>query len=99
MRISANHPSSFWMVATSQYVFQSSLRELPSSESARSPRTPAGVVQNQSDLWNDPQLAHRGFFQWLDHTECGPMPYDGLQFLLSKSHGALRMARGQRTSH
>ena len=53
---------------------------------------PAGVVQNQSDLWNDPQLAHRGFFQWLDHTECGPMPYDGLQFLLSKSPGALRMA-------
>ena len=53
---------------------------------------PAGVVQNQSDLWNDPQLVHRGFFQWLDHTECGPMPYDGLQFLLSKSPGALRMA-------
>jgi len=52
---------------------------------------PAGVVQNQSDLWNDPQLTHRGFFQWLDHTECGPMPYDGLQFLLSKSPGALRM--------
>ena len=52
---------------------------------------PAGAVQNQSDLWEDPQLKHRGFFQWLDHTECGPMPYDGLQFLLSKTPGKLRM--------
>ncbi|MFQ5933373.1 MAG: CaiB/BaiF CoA transferase family protein [Dehalococcoidia bacterium] len=52
---------------------------------------PAGVVQSQSDLWEDPQLKHRGFFQWLDHTECGPMPYDGLQFLLSKTPGKLRM--------
>ena len=52
---------------------------------------PAGAVQNQSDLWEDPQLKHQGFFQWLDHTECGPMPYDGLQFLLSKTPGKLRM--------
>ncbi|MAF53530.1 MAG: succinyl-CoA--benzylsuccinate CoA-transferase, partial [Chloroflexi bacterium] len=52
---------------------------------------PAGAVQNQSDLWDDPQLKHRDFFQWLDHTECGPMPYDGLQFLLSKTPGKLRM--------
>jgi crotonobetainyl-CoA:carnitine CoA-transferase CaiB-like acyl-CoA transferase len=52
---------------------------------------PAGAVQNQSDLWNDPQLKHRDFFQWLNHTECGPMPYDGLQFLLSKTRGKLRM--------
>lgn len=52
---------------------------------------PAGAVQNQADLWEDPQLKHRDFFQWLDHTECGPMPYDGLQFLLSKTPGRLRM--------
>ena len=52
---------------------------------------PAGAVQNQSDLWEDPQLKHQGFFQWLDHTECGPMPYDGLQFLLSKTPGKLTM--------
>jgi crotonobetainyl-CoA:carnitine CoA-transferase CaiB-like acyl-CoA transferase len=51
---------------------------------------PAGVVQSQADLWEDPQLAHRGFFTWLDHAECGPMPYDGLQFLLSKTPGLLR---------
>jgi crotonobetainyl-CoA:carnitine CoA-transferase CaiB-like acyl-CoA transferase len=52
---------------------------------------PAGAVQNQADLWEDPQLKHQGFFQWLDHTECGPMPYDGLQFRLSRTPGKLRM--------
>ena len=52
---------------------------------------PAGAVQSQADLREDPQLQHQGFFQWLDHTECGPMPYDGLQFLLSKTPGKLRM--------
>jgi crotonobetainyl-CoA:carnitine CoA-transferase CaiB-like acyl-CoA transferase len=51
---------------------------------------PAGVVQSQADLWEDPQLEHRGFFTWLDHAECGPMPYDGLQFLLSRTPGVLR---------
>ncbi len=51
---------------------------------------PAGVVQSQSDLWRDPQLKHLGYFQWLDHTECGPMPYDGLQFQLSRSPGKLQ---------
>ena len=52
---------------------------------------PCGVVQSQSDLWEDPQLEHRDFFQWLNHTECGPMPYNGLQFLLSRSPGKLSM--------
>ena len=52
---------------------------------------PAGVVQSQADLWEDPQVAHRGFFQWLDHAECGPMPYDGLTYHLSRTPGALRM--------
>jgi crotonobetainyl-CoA:carnitine CoA-transferase CaiB-like acyl-CoA transferase len=52
---------------------------------------PAGVVQSQSDLWVDPQLEQRGFFQWLDHPECGPMPYDGFQFQLSDSPGKMRM--------
>lgn len=52
---------------------------------------PAGVAQSQADLWEDPQLQHRGFFQWLDHAECGPMPYDGLTYHLSETPGALRM--------
>ena len=54
---------------------------------------PAGVVQSQSELWNDPQLAHLGFFEMLEHTECGPMPYDGLQFQLSKTPARLRWAQ------
>ena len=53
----------------------------------------AGVVQSQSELWNDPQLAHLGFYQMLEHTECGPMPYDGLQFQLSKTPARLRWAQ------
>ena len=52
---------------------------------------PAGVVQNQADLWEDPQVEHRGFFQWIEHAECGPMPYDGLTYHLSKTPGALRL--------
>ena len=54
---------------------------------------PAGVVQSQSELWNDPQLAHLDFFEMLEHTECGPMPYDGLQFQLSKTPARLRWAQ------
>lgn len=54
---------------------------------------PAGVVQSQSELWKDPQLAHLGFFQMLEHTECGPMPYDGLQFQLSGTPARLRWAQ------
>jgi crotonobetainyl-CoA:carnitine CoA-transferase CaiB-like acyl-CoA transferase len=60
-------------------------------EQLQSVGVPAGMVQNQADLWEDPQLEHRKFFTWLDHAECGLMPYDGLQFLLSKSPGKLRM--------
>ena len=52
---------------------------------------PAGVVQSSADLWQDPQVRHRGFFQWLEHSECGPMPYDGLSFTMSRTPGSLRM--------
>ena len=52
---------------------------------------PAGVVQSQADLWEDPQIAHRGFFQWVEHAECGLMPYDGLAYQLSRTPGAIRM--------
>ena len=52
---------------------------------------PAGVVQSQADLWEDPQIAHRQFFQWVEHAECGPMPYDGLAYQLSQTPGAIRM--------
>lgn len=39
---------------------------------------PASVAQFPTDLYEDPQLADRGFFVTLDHTVMGPTPYDGL---------------------
>ena len=44
---------------------------------------PAGVVQRSSDLLQDPQLAHRKFFRYLDHQEMGNIPYGGHQFRIS----------------
>ena len=52
----------------------------------------AGVVTTCTELHRDPQLRHRGFFVELPHREMGPIPYDGLQFTLSKTPGALRWA-------
>jgi len=48
---------------------------------------PAGIVQNPRDLFEDPQLKHRGHFQWLDHTIIGRMPYHSPAFKLSKTPG------------
>ncbi len=39
---------------------------------------PAYVVLRPSDLYEDPQVLHRGFFITLDHAVMGPTPYDGL---------------------
>ena len=44
---------------------------------------PAGVVQRSSDLLKDPQLAHRGFFRYMDHPEMGHIPYTGHQFRIA----------------
>ena len=44
---------------------------------------PAGVVQRSSDLLQDPQLAHRGFFRYMDHAEMGNIPYTGHQFRIA----------------
>lgn len=45
----------------------------------------AGVVQNTRDLYQDPQLAHRGHFRWLQHSVMGSVPYDGPAFRLPKT--------------
>ncbi|HET7738337.1 MAG TPA: CoA transferase [Tepidiformaceae bacterium] len=39
---------------------------------------PISVVEFPSDLYDDPQLTHRGFFVTMDHAKMGPTPYDGL---------------------
>jgi benzylsuccinate CoA-transferase BbsF subunit len=41
---------------------------------------PSGVVQRSSDLLQDPQLAHRNLYHYLDHAEMGNIPYTGHQF-------------------
>lgn len=41
---------------------------------------PSGVVQRSSDLLQDPQLAHRNLYHYLDHPEMGNIPYTGHQF-------------------
>ena len=60
---------------------------------------PAGAVQSQSDLWNDPQLEHMKYFCWLYHPEVGPMPYDGQQFQLSETPGNLRAPQAMIGEH
>lgn len=41
---------------------------------------PAGVVQRSSDLFEDPQLAHRRMFPQLDDPQVGPVPHTGHLF-------------------
>lgn len=51
---------------------------------------PAYAVMRPSDLYHDPQLAHRGFFVTLDHPEMGPTPYDGPATIYSRTPQTLR---------
>ena len=56
---------------------------LPPQEAMRLCQTegvPAGVVQRSSDLFQDPQMAHRGMFPELDDPEVGRLPYTGHMF-------------------
>jgi crotonobetainyl-CoA:carnitine CoA-transferase CaiB-like acyl-CoA transferase len=47
----------------------------------------AGFVAKQSDLHEDPQLQHWGFFAWREHKVMGLSPYDGLMSRLSQTPG------------
>ena len=51
---------------------------------------PAYVVMRPSDLYEDPQLEHRGFFVTLDHPVMGPTPYDGPATIYSRTPQRLR---------
>ena len=44
---------------------------------------PAGVVQRSSDLLQDSQYAHRGFYRYFDHGAMGRVPYAGHQYRIS----------------
>ena len=53
---------------------------------------PAGAVQRSSDLLQDPQLRHRGFFRAHAHTEMGEVPYEGHQFRIAGYDSGPRFA-------
>lgn len=49
----------------------------------------AGVVQTLEDLGEDPQLAHRGHFQEIEHVHLGAMRFERSGFRLSENPGGL----------
>ena len=51
---------------------------------------PAYAVMRPSDLYEDPQLVHRGFFETLNHPVMGPTPYDGPATIYSRTPQRLR---------
>ncbi len=51
---------------------------------------PSYPVLRPTDLYDDPQLAHRGFFVALDHPVMGTTPYDGPVTLWSRTPPRLR---------
>jgi benzylsuccinate CoA-transferase BbsF subunit len=74
----------------------------PLAERLRAAGVPASAVQRSTDLYEDPQLAERGFFVTLDHAVMGPTPYDGPVTIFSETPGIPRTAApalGQHTDH
>ena len=53
---------------------------------------PASVAQRPTELHEDPNLAARGFFVTLNHSECGPVPYDGFMTRFSAKPKMLHKA-------
>ncbi|MEZ4481642.1 MAG: CoA transferase [Dehalococcoidia bacterium] len=53
---------------------------------------PASTVSRPSDLYHDPQLAHRGFFARFEHSRMGLTPYDGFVTNFSAIPSAPRAA-------
>lgn len=51
----------------------------------------AGVVQNAKDIYEDPQLRHRGFFWVMNHKEMGAFTHLGEPAVLSKTPAKPRM--------
>lgn len=51
----------------------------------------AGIVQTGQDLYEDPQLKHRGHSWTIEHREMGPFPYFGQAAKLSKTPAEGRM--------
>lgn len=61
-------------------------------DSMQSAGVPAGVVATCEDLYKDPQLEHRHFFQELPHPEMGPQLWEAPAFHFSNSPTKLKKA-------
>ena len=53
---------------------------------------PASLVQRPTELLADPHLAERGFFVTMEHSELGPVPFDGLMTRFSAKRRMLHKA-------
>ena len=63
---------------------------------------PSSVANWSTDLLDDPQLQHRGYYSVLDHGEVGPILYDGTGSILSATPSVQRSAApclGEHTDH
>jgi crotonobetainyl-CoA:carnitine CoA-transferase CaiB-like acyl-CoA transferase len=52
----------------------------------------AGMVFFEPDVYADPQLKARGFFETVTHAECGTHRYPGMLWKMSKTPGSIRSA-------
>jgi len=52
----------------------------------------AHEVQNSGECFSDPQLVHRGHFQWAPHPEAREVPVDAMPYTLSRSAGGFDWA-------
>jgi len=53
---------------------------------------PAGVVKTNKEIFEDPQLGHRNFFQQVEHSEMGPIFQQAWPISLSESKTNIRPA-------
>ncbi len=52
---------------------------------------PAGAVLHVDELFDDPQMQHRGSFAWADHPEMGPFPHTRTAWISRQgNHGVSR---------
>ena len=59
-------------------------------EALQAEQVPAGVLNNEEDAFNDPQLNARGFFPELTHPDIGTHRYPGIVWKMSKTPNAVR---------
>jgi len=69
-----------------------SVRSVDEVVAVLQPAVAAGPVHDQSALYTDPQIVHRGYFQVLGHTVMGEVPYNGMQAILSRTPARLSKA-------